>query len=195
MPDNKSQHFVSQFYLRNFGHGDSRALICLFNRRTGLYVSHAPIKTQACADYFYERGDSVEIALGEMESRLGPLISSIIAQGRPPKWRSPDHLALLKFIVFQLSRTRFAKDAADEQNEKMVQKIDELWPGAFPEMVEQELAPTETTQMLLRAAGMNYHSAVDLRFKLPRNKRRFPSSRPTIPSHFTISSTRSPTPS
>ena len=106
MPEQKSQHFVSRFYLRNFGHGDSSGLIRLYNRRTGKYVPNAPIKTQACADYFYEKGADVEKTLADLENDLSPLVSAIIRDQNPPKWGSYQHITLLKFVVFQSVRKR-----------------------------------------------------------------------------------------
>jgi hypothetical protein len=169
VPGQKSQHFVSQFHLRNFGHGESSGLIRLHNRRTGLYVPHAPIKTQACADYFYEKGDQVEHSLAEMENRLGPLISGILKDEAPPKWGSQSHIELLKFVVFQSTRTRFAKDQAEEGTEKHLAKIEELFPGQFSRLTGTEVDSSETPRMLLSIAEINYHAASDLRCKLLRN--------------------------
>lgn len=174
MPAYKSQHFVPQFYLRNFGHGDSRRLISLYNRRTAQYVEHASIKTQACDDYFYEQGGTIEAALHEMEAKVGPIITEMIRTEQPPKWDSPEHKMLLRFVVFQLSRTPFAKEEANEQNEKMVAKIDKLFPGEFPNLVEREAGPYETIQMLLSIANVNFHAALDLRYKLLRNTTKLP---------------------
>jgi hypothetical protein len=118
MAEQKSQHFVAQFCLRNFGHGDSSRLICLYNRRTGLYVPHAAIKSQACGDYFYEKGGDTERVLAEMENSVGPVITEMLRVERPPKWRSDDHVRLLKFVVFQNARTEFAKEQMDEGSKK-----------------------------------------------------------------------------
>jgi hypothetical protein len=171
VPAQKSQHFVPQFYLRNFGHGDSSSgLICIYNRRTKAHFPHAPIKSQACANYFYEKGAGVESDLASMENRLGPLVKRMIKDESPPKWDSVDHAALLKFIVFQSVRTMFAKEEADENNYKTLAKIAELCPGQFPHLAWQQDDQEHTPRMLLSIAEFNYHAAADLRCKLLRNK-------------------------
>jgi hypothetical protein len=170
MPEQKRQHSVPQFYLRNFGHGDASGLICLYNRRTNRYVRDAPIRTQACADYFYEKGNSVENSLSKMEDRLAPLISRILSDEVPPKWGSDGHVQLVKFVVFQCARTPFAKDEAEESTQKHLAKIEELFPNQFSHLTGGKANTTETPQMLLSIAEVNFHAAFDLRCKLLRNR-------------------------
>jgi len=160
--------------MRNFGHVDSSALICLYNRRTGLYVPHAPSKSQACADYFYEKGGEIEKILADMENSVGPVITEILRAEAPPKWRSDDDITVLKFVVLQSKRTEFAKEQMNESSKKVLGKINELFPGEFPNLTEKEVDRTATARMLVSMSEMNYHAAVDLRCKLLRNKTGIP---------------------
>lgn len=174
MPANKSQHFVPQFYLRNFGHGNSLKLICLYNLQTGKFVPDAAIKNQACADYFYEKGQVIESALSKMETSVQPIISQVLRSGTLPNWGSQEHLQLLKFLVYQRVRTQFAVDEADEQTEKMNKKVEELCPGAFSHLTARKAGPNETQKMLLSHAEIGCHIVTDLRFKLFRNTSKHP---------------------
>jgi hypothetical protein len=170
MPEQKSQHSVPQFYLRNFGHGDASGLICLYNRRTSRYVRDAGIRTQACADYFYGKKKEIEISLSKMEDRLAPLISEMLRAETPPKWGSQDHVQLVKFVVFQCARPPFAKDEAEESAQKHLAKIEELFPSQFSHLTRREENSIETPRMLLSIAEVNHHAAFDLRCKLLRNR-------------------------
>jgi hypothetical protein len=105
-----------------------------------------------------------------MESQIGPLIREMLKHEKPPKWQSPEHVALLKFIVFQLSRTRLARNEAGERTAKTMQKIEDLFPREFPELTQQAVDPAEMTRMLLKVSELNYHGALDLRLKLLRNE-------------------------
>ncbi len=57
MPHNKDQHYVPQFYLRNFGVGDS---IALFNLKRRVHVDCASIPGQCQRAYLYGKDGPVE---------------------------------------------------------------------------------------------------------------------------------------
>ncbi len=88
MPEGKNQHFVPQFYLRNFARSDSTKLICTFHIPSARYVPNATIKGHACDDYFYGK-DGAEQALQEFEGKVSPTIARIIASERLPELDFP----------------------------------------------------------------------------------------------------------
>ena len=81
MADSKNQHFVPQFYLRNFSRADSKKLVGALHLPSGRYVPHAKISDHACDDYFYGK-DGVEEALQKFESALLPLLSLVSSPAR-----------------------------------------------------------------------------------------------------------------
>lgn len=170
MPEKKSQHFVSQFILRCFAHRESDKLICLYHIPGRRYVPRAAIKHQACGDYFYEKGIEIENELNRMEGEIGPIISAAIEREKLPKWGSTEHAGLLRLVVLQSERTQLAVDEMKETQEKWIQKIAELAPGAFPELEKVRVDPAELPRSLLQHAEISLHVCHDLRCKLLRNR-------------------------
>ena len=84
MPEKKRQHFVPQFYLRNFGSGPQRRRISLFNIPSAQYVPHASIKNQARKAWFYGQESLVEKALVNIEGSAAQVISGLIAGSALP---------------------------------------------------------------------------------------------------------------
>lgn len=170
MPEKKSQHFVSQFILRNFAHSESKKLIGLYHIPGRRYVPRAEIKHQACGDYFYEKGKEIENALNEMEGEMSPIISAAIEREELPKWGSEKHAGLLRLVVLQSERTQLAVDEMTEAHEKLIQKIAEVAPGAFPGFEQAKIDPAELPRSLLQQAEIALHLCQDLRCKLLRNR-------------------------
>jgi uncharacterized protein DUF4238 len=169
MAEHKNQHFVSQFLLRNFSTSSSRKVINLFHLPTGRFVKDAAIRNQACGDYFYERGTSVEQALSKFEGMVGSTIEQMLVQETLPKWRSREHHDLLLFVELQHSKTRFAAaEAADMFNGMRAQLI-----GNNPEIASrsdiEQIDPANILALLLRIAAINHFAGIDLRYKLFRN--------------------------
>jgi hypothetical protein len=174
MPAHKNQHYVSQCCLRNFTRSDSDNLICLYHIPSRRYVSKAAIKNQACGDYFYEKGVGIEQELCKIEGSVMPLIRDAIKNEVVPKWGSQDYRTLVKFVVLQHSRTQCAADEMWEEQEKMRQKIGELFPGAFPKMEQEGIAQVDVPRMLVELAQINVHVCGDLRSKILRNRTSIP---------------------
>ena len=53
MAINKSQHYVPKFYLKLFSNNREGKSIGLHNFKNNKTICFAPIKEQACEDYFY----------------------------------------------------------------------------------------------------------------------------------------------
>lgn len=83
MPSNKNQHFVPKCYLRNFSQNSSEA-IGLFNLRTRMVVTNAPIKGQCSKSYFYGKEEEFEILLQHYESRYPKFLKQVSETGSVP---------------------------------------------------------------------------------------------------------------
>jgi len=99
---NKNHHFVPQFYLRNFGAGNS---IALFNLDEKRHVPEASIPGQCKRPHLYGRDMDVEQALGDIEGHAAKVIADILARKTLPTPGSEAHAALSAFLLFLERRT------------------------------------------------------------------------------------------
>jgi hypothetical protein len=117
MPQNKNHHYVPQFYLRNFGTGES---IALLNIKRHQHFTRAPISGQCQREYYYGRDDVLDAKLRAVEGPAFNAIQSIIHGDLLPPRESPEYLALITFISFQLGRTPSAELIARETQQKAI---------------------------------------------------------------------------
>jgi len=144
MPDNKKHHYVSQFYLRNFGIGRS---ISLFNIPSRRHVPTAPIPGQCQRAYLYGSDNKKEGELAELEGRACGVIRSILASRTPPEPGGDAHRALAEYISVQLGRTPDAAASLQLTREKIFRALakDFATRNAFPESAAAGIkAPTGT---------------------------------------------------
>jgi hypothetical protein len=117
MPQNKNHHYVPQFYLRNFGTGESIALLNIKRRQ---HFARAPISGQCQREYYYGRDDALDAKLRAIEGPASNVIRSIINGDILPPVESPEYLALITFISFQLGRTPSAELITREMQQKAI---------------------------------------------------------------------------
>lgn len=117
MSNNKSQHFVPQFYLRHFS-ADGKS-IGVFNLRRQKAIPIATLENQACKDWFYGTDLKAERSLSGIEGVAAKIFSKIITTGYIPSRFSFDHHALISFIALQRARTEAAESESNEQTDKL----------------------------------------------------------------------------
>lgn len=101
MASNKKQHFIPQFYMRNFSpDGKSFSLYIIDEDRI---ISHAPISNQCYVNYYYGADLEWENTLAKMEEKWSGCIKKAI---RNENLSNDDVESLKKFVIFQLIRTR-----------------------------------------------------------------------------------------
>jgi hypothetical protein len=118
MPDHKSHHYVPQMYMRLFSTDASRVGVFVIKSRK--FIPHAPIRGQACSDYFYGKDLRAERAFGTIEGHAAKIFADIVDHHRLP---SPDSEALEQLIFFlgiQHSRTI---SAAEQHNEGVLKAV------------------------------------------------------------------------
>ncbi len=128
MPEKKNQHFVPQFYLKNFASNANGKTINIFNMGAEKLITDGGVKQQASKDYFYGKDKMIEDGLGELETKSSLVFRKIIKDSYVPKYPSPDYILLLAFTVFLTARTEFFSDVQDEMLDKMVKRIFEQDP-------------------------------------------------------------------
>lgn len=104
MKISKNQHYLPQFYLRQFSNQLTRKQIGLYNLKGLYFIPNAPIKTQCSEDYYYGKDGELESLLAQIETVLAPVIQKIVNTLLPPKYNSIEHWQLLLFIVLTIQR-------------------------------------------------------------------------------------------
>jgi hypothetical protein len=117
MPDNKNQHFVPQFYLRNFAADQEQRSVNLFNIARARAIHRASIKNQCSRDYWHGSDDPIfEESVKGLEGIGAAAIRGCIQTNRIHQLRT-----LKTFVMFQLGRTVFSAEAFAESRSKMYQ--------------------------------------------------------------------------
>jgi hypothetical protein len=119
MPHNKDQHYVPQFYLRNFGEGDS---IALFNLKRRVHVNCASIPGQCQRAYLYGKDGPVEPLLTEVERQAANTIRDIVG-GASVLDDPAAFVKLIRFIVIQHGRTPQEAAKFNRMTTKMARAI------------------------------------------------------------------------
>jgi hypothetical protein len=113
VPNNKKQHFVPQFYLRNFASDLDRKQLHLVNISRRISVFGAQLRGQSYRDYFYDREGRIESFLTMLESDAAAIVRRLV--GGHGYHESLDTLtAISRFLVVQLRRTTSAVQQADD---------------------------------------------------------------------------------
>lgn len=121
MPEYKSHHYVPQMYMRLFSKDASR--VGVFVIKTGKFVPQAPIRGQACRDYFYGREPTAERAFGTIERHAAKLFKDAIEYGTLPVLGSEDHERLIFFLGIQHCRTMTASEQHNEGSVKALKAL------------------------------------------------------------------------
>lgn len=112
MPANRRQHYVPQFYLRQFS-GPGGGTIGVWRVSSGRFIPQAKLKGQAAKAWFYGEDGEAERHFGSIEAAAAVPIREMLRTGRPPIRLGPDHYRLVYFVMLQLARTPAAADATN----------------------------------------------------------------------------------
>lgn len=129
----KNQHFVPQFYLRNFS-TDNKS-ISTFILKSEKFIEHASISKQASKDYFYSDDMMIEEGLSKIEADAAESINVILEAPLSPL-SLKDFARVLYFTVIQLGRTTAAADDNEESIKALcheVQAFSARFGKNFPE--------------------------------------------------------------
>jgi hypothetical protein len=103
MSERKQQHYIPQFYLRNFS--TDKRLINVFNLNRNEWFYNVSIKGQAKKPYLYGKDKIFETFLGSLENKVAPIIKQLIENGEAIKKESKEDYLLKTFITLFLGRT------------------------------------------------------------------------------------------
>lgn len=123
MAEKKNQHYVPQFYLRNFSKDENSIGISFHIDTPNPGVNdEAPISRQASHDYYYTSDTSIEDDFQLIEGPASQIISSIISE--PAIVLNEDEIYLLKhFIYIQHIRTPMHAQMIEDIVNQMYHKL------------------------------------------------------------------------
>lgn len=171
MQKRKNQHYVPQFYLRNFSKNNDEKTIGLFNPKNDLFIESTSIKNQSSKDFFYGKDGKIEKGLSEIENILAPKLAKLISTYNLPNKNSDDHISLLIFAILTDLRNPIQIEQIKSFSALMNQeingfgKVDQNSPNFVPD-ISHEFA--------IELSFENYEGilkiCMDLDFKLLINK-------------------------
>ena len=174
MSDRKNQHYVPQFYLRNFSVGAERRQINLYNIPKGLLITNASLKHQASADYFYGTDGQLEEKFSELEMHSSEIIKKIILSFYCPPSLQDEHYLLVLFIITLRARTVYTAEEQAEMTDKFI-KIIFKNSGYSDDLLDSISAKYQfPTSVSIYAAAKAHFLAMDLRYKVIRNRTGIP---------------------
>ena len=100
MAEAKQQHYVPQFYLRNFAIGAKGKALGMFNIKSDRFIPCASLRDQASKDYFYGKDGRIEQVFPKLEGLVATTISEILRTSMLPPYQSERHYELLIFTLF-----------------------------------------------------------------------------------------------
>lgn len=150
----KNQHFVPQFYLRNFS--TDKKSIGAYILKSGKFIKQASISDQASKDYFYSDDMKIEGALGLIEKNAAHSINKIIKSPQSVL-SSEDYGNILYFTVVQLGRTTLAAEDYLASEKALISKIN-VQTEPFGKKYNAEDNPYAPKTPVLAPLGI-FHSA------------------------------------
>ena len=175
MAEYKNQHYVPQFYLRNFS-CDGGKSTALFNLKQNKTIPSGNIDKQCAEDYFYGIDSKLEKALdAAVETPSSKVIGKIISSEVLPKPFTEDRVVLFAFILFQHGRTLSASEEGTEFFRKAIEPHIKRMALESGELTEEEVNSVEiglerpANLTLLESAQM-LPPVLDLKIKLLVNQ-------------------------
>lgn len=170
MAEKKNQHFVPQFYLREFSYENNRKQIGIYNIDSEAYFPTAKIKFQAARRYYYGEDLIIENDLAELEKLIAPTIQEIIRSEHLPPRDSEGHFRLLTFLVMSFSRTTVHENSFNDGTDKMFKTIYRNHPDMKDSMDDFKIQFNNSSILGLTQMAQIIPVGLDLGFKLLINE-------------------------
>ena len=118
MAESKKQHYVPQFYLRNFSK-DGKTIGCAYlEAEKPTVIEAAPIRSQAAEDYFYTNKTQLETAFSKIEGEAREIIYKIVISDNVSIDCAAEDF-LKQYILFQHVRTPYLANHFESEINKM----------------------------------------------------------------------------
>jgi Protein of unknown function (DUF4238) len=170
MPSKKNQHYIPQFYLRNFSIDENQKTIGVFNLNDNFFFKGASIKNQGSEKFYYGIDGKVEEGLSKMESILAPKLKEIKETQILPNKFSDEHIAILIFIILTDLRNPINIDHIKKFTSSFKKEILQFAPNTSKDdSILQEIPHEVAVEMSFGAYENSLHVCLDLDYKLFAN--------------------------
>jgi hypothetical protein len=166
MPQNKNQHYVPRFYLKNFSPDPCRKTVHLYNINRDLFKNNVGIYGQCSQPYFYGKDLKLENALRGIEDNAAIIINAALQEEICPEYDSVNHMSLLYFISLQRARTKAAElqaNALIDMNIKFI--LEEIQPD-LGSLNDIKISLGNVVQLAVVSVGISAPLLWDLEIKL-----------------------------
>lgn len=159
MADQVKQHYVPQFYFRNFAR-DER--ICTYNLDNEEGYQPTPISNICYERYFYGDGETEKV-LSKLESKMAKTIHQITDQYslEPVKTDEQARLYLDLFVTYTHSRTKAAREESSALSQEILEMITEVGVEAG-EIEEDTLEMVRNDQLRLEGPDHQLYQLLSL---------------------------------
>lgn len=164
--DKINQHYVPQFYLRNFSIDTKKNSIGTYLITSNTFINSTKIKNQASKKYYYGEDGLIEDELGKWESKQSPLVKSII-QGNLPQIGTENH----KILISLFSLLHLRNPIIIDNFKKLLNVTGEIKHSNF---LTEEALEEYTKKMGFKFFNILSELLRDLHFKTLKNKTHIP---------------------
>jgi hypothetical protein len=111
MTENRKQHYLPKFYLKNFSEDDKQ--VCVYHLKSGKGII-SPIDSTCQEKYFYGKDSKFEKGLSDIETYQAQVIKKIIETSDIEILSLEEQFNLLSFLILQYARTKEAKNTSEK---------------------------------------------------------------------------------
>ncbi len=168
MAENKNQHFVPVFYLKNFSSDIKKNQINILLKDKKKVVNSVSIKDQAQSDYFYGKDIEFEKSLSKIENQIKMIIEELnrddkIIIDKPLK-------EIILYITFlQNIRTKKFKDLMSESLDKFVDYISCIDPSVEDKIKNKKVFSECDIAAIVKSIPQRLYLVHDLKVKIFQN--------------------------
>ena len=173
MSQQKKQHYVPLFYLRNFSSDGKR--INLWNISLEEKRLLVGLKSQCQKNFFYGRDRVFEQILGDIEAGASTVLRDVVKDRKlPPQWHN-NYKDLMLYILIQHLRTQNSSEALIDyakRKKDILKKYEGRVSKGLVKQIDREYEMTEQVapQTGILSAFRNFDTLSDLAIKLLINK-------------------------
>lgn len=156
MPNNKNQHFVPQFFLKNFSVDKKSISMCL--KENAMLYSNVSIRNQCSKSYFYpDQEYEKELSMFEGECRL--TIGKVVS-GQYKSLVQKDFFLLRSFLLLQKTRTQHEARIVRDGMEQVRQYLYSI--GMVDSLKKQIDAFENTEKNVVELLTYNFKTSLDI---------------------------------
>lgn len=178
----KNQHYVPQFYLKNFSNDQNEITVGLLNLKSNHFVRNATIENQSSKKYYYGEDGKIEEMLSNIESILAPKLYEYTKNDQVPKLYSDEHSALLIFAIITDLRNPVHLETLKSFSSLLNNEITNYTDGKNQSNYVPEITHDLAIQLSLDNFDKILKTCSDLSFKILINN----TTKPFVTSDFPV---------